>query len=431
MATAIHQGGITNAFPGGQVTHFAPQQQQFPDPRAALYQLPGQMLQSTSQNYGSLAGGLTGIGQAIGGMTGQQSQALSGLGNAFAQNYGAYGNAIGNIAGAAANDATGYYNSLAAAAGNNQAGLANMWTQALASAGGMGNALAASMGQGQAGYQQSLAQMQGANQGAVSQYGQQRLNALGRLGAAETIGGMDFGFGGGGGGNSFNATSPSGQVASGSYSMGEQRGGGMGGGADLSGYRNDIMDGGVLSQLASADTNARDRLDRQQDLYRQDYSNMFGQGLLGMLAMGREGSGAMRTGMQDFYGNVSQNRPNFGQYLDRAGQGFNQSSGDIRGVGDRMSRDYGSGLGALAGLAGQIGSGMREANATGWDGVSQLLRRMAPTPVEAAQQNRQLQSLRGGWAASDMAGSPYAAAYYSRLPAVRAAERRIPMMRRA
>jgi hypothetical protein len=433
MATAIHQGGITNAFPGGQVTHFAPQQQQFPDPRAALYQLPGQMLASASQNYGSMTGGLAGIGQAIGGMTGQQSQALSGLGNAFAQNYGAYGNTLGNIASSAANDSTGYYNALSAAAGTNQAALGNMWTQALASAGGMGNALAASMGQGQTGYQQALAGMQGANQNAVSQYGQQRLNALARLGAADAVGNMQFDFGGGGGGNTFNATSPGGQVASGSYSMGGEGGGGGigGGGADLSGYRNDIMDGGVLSQLASADTDARDRMDRQQDMYRKDYSNLFGQGLLGMMAMGREGSGSLRQGMTDFYGNVSQNRPNFGQYLDRATQGYRDSSSDIRGVGDRMSRDYGSGLGALAGLAGQIGSGMREANATGWDGVSQLLRRMAPTPVEAAQQNRQLQALRGGWASSDMAGSPYAAAYYRRLPAVRAAENRIPMMRRA
>lgn len=433
MPAAIHQGGITNAFPGGQVTHFAPQQQQFPDPRGALYQLPGQMLASTSQNYGSMAGGLAGVGQAIGGMTGQHSQALSGLGNAFAQNYGAYGNTLGNLASAAANDSTGYYNSLAAAAGSNQAGLANMWTQALASAGGMGNALAASMGQGQAGYQQALAGMQGANQNAVSQYGQQRLNALGRLGAADAVSNMQFDFGGGGsGGNTFSATSPGGQVASGSYSMGDGGGGGGigGGGTDLSGYRNDIMDGGVLSQLASADTDARDRMDRQQDLYRQDYSNMFGQGLLGMLTMGREGAGSMRQGMTDFYGNVAQNRPNFGQYLDRATSGFRESGRDIRGVGDRMSGDYGSGLGALAGLAGQIGSGMRDANATGWDGVSQLLKRMAPTPVEAAQQNRQLQTLRGSWLANDMVGSPHAAAYYSRLPAVRAAERRIPLMRR-
>ena len=432
MPAAIHQGGITNAFPGGQVTHFAPQQQQFPDPRGALYQLPGQMLQSTSQNYGSMAGGLAGIGQAIGGMTGQQSQALAGLGGAMAQNYGAYGNTLGNLASAAANDSTGYYNSLAAAAGSNQTGLANMWTQALASAGGMGNALAASMGQGQAGYQQALAGMQGSNQSAVSQYGQQRLNALARLGAADAVGNMQFDFGGGGGGgNTFSATSPSGPVASGSYSMGGDGGGGIGGGGtDLSGYRNDIMDGGILSQLASADTDARDRMDRQQDLYRQDYSNMFGQGLLGMLAMGREGAGNMRQGMTDFYGNVSQNRPNFGSYLDRATQGFRECGRDIRDVGDRMSGDYGSGLGALAGLAGQIGSGMDNANRTGMDGVMQLMRRMEPTAIEAAQQNRQLQSLRGGWAASDMAGSPYAAAYYSRLPAVRAAERRIPMMRR-
>jgi len=238
---------------------------------------------------------------------------------------------------------------------------------------------------------------------------------------------MDFGFGGGGGGNTFNATSPSGPVASGSYSMGEQRGGGMGGGADLSGYRNDIMDGGVLSQLASADTNARDRLDRQQDLYRQDYSNMFGQGLLGMLTMGREGSGAMRTGMQDFYGNVSQNRPNFGQYLDRAGQGFSQSSGDIRGVGDRMSRDYGSGLGALTGLASQLGSAATAANSP--DFVNDFMRRYAPTDLEKYFDSRALRQARAADQQSAVMRSPYYGDYQRGLPAIRAAERRIPLAR--
>ena len=428
MPVAIHQGGITNAFPGGQVTHFAPQQQQFPDPSGALYQLPGQMIAAQAQNFGALSGGLGQLGGAIGGMTGQQSQALAGLGGAMAQNYGAYGNTLGNLASAAANDATGYYNALSAAAGSNQTGLANMWTQALASAGGMGNALAASMGQGQAGYQQALAGMQGANQNAVSQYGQQRLNALGRLGTADAVGNMQFNFGGGGSGrNTFSATSPGGQVASGSYNMG---GGGMGGGVtDLSGYRNDIMDGGILSQLASADTDARDRMDRQQDLYRQDYSNMFGQGLLGMLTMGREGAGSMRQGMGDFYANVSQNRPNFGTYLDRATQGYRDSGRDIRDVGDRMSRDYGSGLGALQGLASQLGAASTAANSAGTDFANEFLRRYAPTDLEKYFDSRALQQARAADQQSASMRSPYSDSYQRSLPAIRAAERRIPLAR--
>ena len=430
MPVAIHQGGITNAFPGGQVTHFAPQQQQFPDPSGALYQLPGQMLAAQAQNFGSLSGGLGQLGGAIGGMSGQQSQALAGLGGAMAQNYGAYGNTLGNIASSAANDSTGYYNALAAAAGSNQAGLANMWTQALASAGGMGNALAASMGQGQAGYQQALAGMQGANQNAVSQYGQQRLNALGRLGAADAVSNMQFDFGGGGGGNTFSATSPGGQVASGSYSMGGGEGGGGigGGGTDLSGYRNDIMDGGILSQLASADTDARDRMDRQQDLYRQDYSSMFGQGLLGMLTMGREGAGSMRQGMGDFYANVSQNRPNFGTYLDRATQGFRDSGRDIRDVGDRMSRDYGSGLGALQGLASQLGAASTAANSAGTDFANEFLRRYAPTDLERYFNSRALQQARAADQQTAAMRSPYYGS--SILAANRAAERRTPLARR-
>lgn len=386
MATTVHQLGITNTTPGGgSRTAWAPPQQQIPDPRGVLYQLPGQLLQSTAQNYGSMAGGLGGIGQAIGGMAGQQSQSLAGLGNAMAQNYGAYGGALGNIAGAAAQDSAGYYNSLSGAAQANQAGLANMWTQALASLGGLGNTLADSMGRGQVGYQNSLAGMQGANQNAVSQFGQARLNNIGRLGAADAVSGMQFDFGGGGG-NQFSATGPDGQIASGSYGGGAGGMGGSGGRtpASMSPYMDAMMDGSVLSQLASSDMDARDRLDGQQDLYRQDYSNLFSQGLLGMLNMGREGAGTLSQGMQDFYGNVGQNRPNFGQYLNAATSGFNDSSRDIRGVGDRMSRDYGSGLGALAGLAGQIGGGMREANDTGMAGVKDMLSRFAPTRQEQA-----------------------------------------------
>lgn len=389
MATAIHQLGITNTSPGGgSRTTWAPQSQQFPHPSGALYQLPGQLLQSTAQNFGSMAGGLGGIGQAIGGMSGQQSQALAGLGGAMAQNYGAYGGTVGNIANAAAQDSAGYYNSLSGAAQANQAGLANMWTQALASLGGMGNSLADSMGRGQVGYQNSLAGMQGANQNAVSQLGQARLNSLGRLGAADAVSGMQFDFGGdGGGGGQFQATGPDGQIASGSYGGGVDGMGGMSGSggrtpANMGPYMDAMMDGSVLSQLASSDMDARDRLDNQQDLYRQDYGNMFSQGLLGMLNMGREGAGTLRQGMQDFYGNVGQNRPNFGQYLDSAASGFRDSSRDIRGVGERMSRDYGSGLGALAGLAGQIGGGMQEANDTGMAGVKDMLSRFAPTPQE-------------------------------------------------
>lgn len=413
MATAIHQGGITNAFPGGSVTHsFAPGgvggQQGF---HPFLF-LPGQFLNSTAQNYGAMAGGLGQVGSAMGSMGGQHSQALAGLGgqhsnalaglgNAFAQNYGAYGNTLGNIANANAMDSAAYYQSLGGAAAANQSGLSNMWTQALSSLGGFGNALAASMGMGQQGYQQALAGMQGANQSAVSQYGQSRLNNLGRLGAADAVSNMQFDFGSaGGGGNTFSASGPSGQIASGSYGGASLPDGGSGGmsgslrrpGANMSPYLDATMDGGVLSQLADADMEARDRLDRQQDLYRRDYSDMFGQGMLGMLTMGREGANSLRTGMQDFYGNVSRNRPTFSQYLDAATGGFHQSSGDIRQTGQRMSNDFrdmreqmganfGTSLSALQGLASQIGAGMSEANKTGREGMMELIDRFMPRPA--------------------------------------------------
>lgn len=404
MATAIHQGGITRTnASGGTVTHWAPQAQQFPHPSGVLYQLPSQMMDAMAQQYGAYAGGMGQIGSAVGGMGGQHSQALAGmggqhsnalagLGNAFAQNYGAYGNTLGNIANANAMDSAAYYQSLGGAAAANQSGLSNMWTQALSSLGGLGNTLAASMGMGQQGYQQALAGMQGANQSAVSQYGQSRLNNIGRLGAAEAVGNMSFDFGGGGGSNNFSASGPGGQIASGSYGGASlPGGGGSGGRVSMSPYLDATMDGGVLSQLAEADMEARDRLDRQQDLYRRDYSDMFGQGMLGMLTMGREGANSLRTGMQDFYGNVSRNRPNFGQYLNAATGGFNRSSGDIRQTGQRMSNDFrdmreqmganfGTSLSALQGLATQVGSGMAEANRTGREAMMEVFDRFFPKP---------------------------------------------------
>lgn len=437
MALALSQSGLTKALPGGSsITHFAPQQQQLPHPSGVLYQLPGQMLQSAAQNYGSLMGGLGGIGQAIGGMGGQHSTALAGLANALAQNYGAFGNAAQGIAGAAAQDATGYYQAMGGATGANQAALGNLWTQAMSSLGGMGNALAESMGRGQTGYQQSLAGMQGANQEAVSSYGKSRLDNIGRLGAADSLSNINFDFGGGGGGGiGFQATGPQGPIASGQYGGGNGGDGGMSGslrreGGNMSPYLDALKDNSVLAQLAESDMEARNRLDRQQDLYRQDYSNMFGQGMLGMMGMGREGTAALRQGMSDFYGNVSQNRPNFSTYLDQARQGFNQSSRDIRDVGRRMTSDYSGSMGALAGLATQMGSGMREANKVGMDNMSQLLRRLAPTAMEDYADSRKLGQMRAADSESAMRNSPYAANHMNYLAKVRAAEQRIPLARR-
>lgn len=408
MASVISNQGLTSSFPGGSVTHLAPPGNPQPDPRAPLYQLPLGFLQSTANNYGSMAGGLGQLGSALGGMAGQHSGALAGLGNAMAQNYGAYGNTISGLGNAAANEAVGLYGAMSQAAQANQAGLGNMWTQAMAQLGGLGNTIAQSMGQGQAGYQSALAAMQGANQNAVSQYGQQQLGTIGQLGVGNAVSNMDFGFGGGGGGNAFQATGPAGEIASGSYGGdGGSGGAGGGGGADMSPYLDAAMGTGVLDRLAAADLSAQERLDNQQNLYRQDYGNLFGSGLAGLLTMGREGSGFMNAGMQDLYSNLSNNRTNFGQYLDAAGQGFRESSRDIRDTGQRMSDDYGSSLGALQGLAGQIGSGMDTANNTAMDFTKDLLKRFMPTAREQYEMNRDLANMRAADAQTSAMRSPY------------------------
>lgn len=407
MATVMSNQGLTSSFPGGSVTHLAPPQNPQADPRAPLYQIPLGFLQSTANNYGSLAGGLGQLGSAIGGMAGQHSGALSGLANSMAQNYGAYGNTISGIGNAAANEAVGLYGAMSQAAQANQAGLGNMWTQAMAQLGGLGNTIAQSMGQGQAGYQSALAQMQNANQQAMSQYGQGQLGTIGQLGAADAVSNMDFGFGGGGG-NDFMATGPGGEIASGSY--GGFPGGGGGGGqrAAMGQYLSAATDGGVLDRLAAADLAAQERMDNQQDLYRRDYGNLFGSGLAGLLTMGREGTAGMRTGMQDLYSNLAANRTtNFGDYLSAARDGFNQSSRDIRDTGQRMSDDYGSSLGALQGLAGQIGSGMSTANSTAMDFTKEMLKRFMPTAIEQYEMDRDLANRRAADAQSSAMRSPY------------------------
>jgi hypothetical protein len=188
-------------------------------------------------------------------------------------------------------------------------------------------------------------------------------------------------------------------------------------------------DAETRGQALDANRMAMDRLDRQQDLYRQDYSNMMGQGLMGLLSLGREGSGAMRTGMGDFYSNVDRGATNFGQYLDAAGRGFGQSSADIRGVGDRMSRDYGSSLGALTGLASQIGSGMRDANQTGVGFANEFLTRYLPTGMEQYRQGQQVGQARAADREAAMSRSPYVQNYNAYRDRVRAAERRIPLAR--
>jgi len=156
----------------------------------------------------------------------------------------------------------------------------------------------------------------------------------------------------------------------------------------------------AMRGLDAANTSAMDRMDRQQDLYRQDYSNMFGQGMLGMLGMGREAANSMRTGMQDFYGNMGSNRTNFNDYLNRATTGFNQNSGDIRGVGrdindtrrdmgrqldnmrGQIGTDYRAGLGALSDLTGHLNTGMNTSFGQVQELLKGLLPRFAPTASE-------------------------------------------------
>lgn len=411
---------------GGVTQHFAPPGLGRPGSgQDALFAQPGQFAQAIGNTMNGVGQGTAGIGQGMGqvgaGMAqaaGMHSGALGNLGNAVANNYGSFSTGNAGIANALANERSAAYGAMSQGEAARQLAAGNIANQALAAYGGMGNAAMNAWGVNQASYNQALQNMFTGNQMAVSQLGQSRNQALSGLGdsttqlgrglaAAGVLGNADFGMGGGSG---FSATSPSGSVASGSYG-----GGGMSGAATsgvgpefggitdrsfggLDSLRGDINAPTFLDNLESARQDGFDRLDAQHYSSRSMPFDALRDSAGALQSLAAPGYSALRQGMDQLYGNVNANRADFSPFQRDLRYGFDQSSQDLREVGDRMSRDFGTGMnqagGALSSLAG-LGNTLQSTASSTQAGISDLFRNslgnmaVFQSPLQRAQAKRE------------------------------------------
>jgi hypothetical protein len=336
--------------------------------------------------------------------------------------------------------------------GNQQAynqARANMGQSAAAAFGAMSPAVANVSGAASNAFganAQALAAMQGSNQMATSQLGQSRNQALAGLGGsmaqlgtglggASQVSNVNLGFGGsGGGGGGFRASSPSGPVASGSFS-GFGGGGDMGGSsyrgpgpefagianrsfAGMGGLQGGVMDSSVLSDLSSGNAMGMNRLGRSYDAARgqvdEGYTNlnrsfadtnrmldqgsqaidaqhassrsmpmdMFQNSFGNFRQLAGDGYGQLMGGMNQFYGNVNANRANFAPMVNNARDGFFSSSRDLRNLGGRMSGDFRSGLTQAAGVGQGLGNLTQSLGGLG--GLMGRFPQPAPAPTGGA-----------------------------------------------
>ena len=253
--------------------------------------------------------------------------ALGGLATARANDnanrYGAYATAEGNRQTAMANEAGSRLSAYGVAEAARQTALGNLGSSALGAYGSAANQALQAWAQNQQAYNNALASMQTSSQNAMSGLGQSRNSALGQLGASYT--GAGVGLGGasaasdlsGSLGTSFNASSPSGTVASGSVS-----GGGGGGGAAIPGLASQtfaglgqvgqgLMAGDIRDSLAANANRGLDDLNAQHYSSRLMPAQMQGQTFADLLTMGDQYVAPTMQGMSEFYANANFNRPDF------------------------------------------------------------------------------------------------------------------------
>lgn len=317
---------------------------------------------SLAQNYGYLTQGLGNASAAMSSEAAARNSALANL-------YGGMSTGMGNVATAMANERSNIAAAQAMAEAARQGTVGNLGSAALA---GYGSAIGSTMGawaQDQAARANALANMQGANQAAVSGLGQSQNTSLANLGKAYSVLGLGGALGGlmGGsvpGGSSFRATGPDGEIASGSFSAPSIGGGGGSVGpistSGLDAIRGDIKANPAMAQLGSANDAAMGRLDRMgtfnpTDLLPTLHSNM--------TAMADKGYGQSGAGMDQFYGQV--NRPSdFTSILGALNSNFVDASSQIRGsasdygsVMDRMQAGFANTGNTLSGMRGDLGGG--------------------------------------------------------------------------
>lgn len=376
--------GTTTLMPrnSGSVTHYPVSgQAQGLD---TLYAQPGQFANAMGNAFGGYGQGMGGVAQGYGGlgsglgtaMSGQ-SQGLAGMGQAIAGNYGQFAQGNAQIAQALASERANAYNAMSMSEAARQSAAGNVANQALASYGSLGNSAMAAWAQNQSAYNQALQNMFAANQMSAGQLGQSRNQALsnlgssvaslgGRLGAANVIANMDLG---GGGGMGFEATGPQGLVASGSFGGtggGLSGSGGRGPGPGLAGVtdqgfgaldalRRDINDNTFLNTLEQARREGMGQLDAQHYSSRSMPFDQLSRSFNDFQTMAGQGYSALRQGMDQFYGNLNDNRADFSPFTQALQSGFDTSSRDLRDMGGRMSDDYRAGLGEMRNLSSGLG----------------------------------------------------------------------------
>jgi hypothetical protein len=336
----------------------------------------------------ALSGGYTGYGNT-----------LSNIGGALSNNFGAFSSGLGSLSQSMANERGAMANANAIAESARQGSLGNIGAAALGAYGSAANSALAAWAQNQSSYNKSLADMNLANQGAVSQYGQSRNNALGTLGSAygttaagsapaaalgdvsAQFGGMD----GGMGGMDFTADVGGDNLASGSFGGGGALGGLTGsvnrtsnpqGAQDIAfgafggigDTRNSVMDNRVLDDLNAGAMRDGGRLDLQHMTSRNTPFTALDGILSGIRGMGSDAYGESRAGMDQFYGNAPAGT-DFGSLVGLLQQGAGDSSRDINSLAGRASAGYGDLQRGIQSGADAMQSGL----ASGYGGLRQDL----------------------------------------------------------
>lgn len=384
----------TNRFPGGSVTHVAMPGGGGDTGNTALFSAPGQFAGAMGNVFGGFGQGMAGVGQGLGALgqgygqaIGGQANAYAGMGNATAANYGAFSSGQAALGNAMANERAAAYGAMAQSEAARQLAAGNIANQSLASYGGMGNAAMAAWAQNQSSYNQAMQNIAMANQVAAGQLGQSRNQALGGLGdsissmsgrmaAANILGDMDLGGGG------FEASGPGGAVASGSFGAtgGGSRRPGLGalseqGFGALDNLRRDIMDNTFLDSLNAARTDGYDRLDAQHYSSRNMPFDQMRLAAGDLRDLAAPGYSALRQGMDQFYGNMNDNRADFSPFRESLDRGFQDSSRDLRDLGGRMSDDYRHGMEQMGGVLGgltQVGSRLGSGMSTTQNAIQRL-----------------------------------------------------------
>jgi hypothetical protein len=338
MYAMFNQGNQSNPFDGSFLAPWgANTAKEYAAPvGSAFAQAPSQFGQTKGQMYDSYQKGY-----------GSYNQGLASLGKSFADNYAAMAGGTSGLANALGNtwnnaQAQNQANSAAAAA--QQAAISNLGTAAMTSYGNVAGSGLQAWAQNQNGYQRASADMNVANQNAMSQLGIGRYNALaglGKSGAAMQVG-RDVsaalpGLAGTGG---------SGQGGGGYPSYGQYGGDGFGA---LNGLRSDINNGRELPALSNNYYAGMDSLNRDQDLARNMPRMMVGDARDALMDFNTLNLGASAQGMDQYYANSAlSNQPSrpgqeipTGSLLSALAGGYSDSANRIGNVQKDMNSGWG------------------------------------------------------------------------------------------